>query len=197
VYAINQLIDTLNVPVPSRLDAKGDRITNVGKPASSTDAINLGYLEDKIKRLPVIERKLSGLGSSNNAAPTGTATYLYATSTTLGTATATSWSSVPGCTGTLTAVGTWAVDGVFTFLKGLNDTEVQGRLSIDGAAASPIVRWSSAVTISGAETMSQHWIVINTAASVLLLEHQKVAGGTGSSYTDLTNCVLRAVLLST
>lgn len=197
VYAINQLIDTLNVPENKSIDAKGTRITNVARPSASGDAINLAYLEEKVKRIPVLERKISSLGSGNNNSSPATSTYLYSTSTTLGTATATSWTSVPGCSAVLPVNGTWAVDGVFVFLKGLNDTEVQGRLSIDGAAASPIVRWSSAVTISGAETMSQHWIVINTATSTLQLEHQKVAGGTGSSYTDLTNCVLRAVLLST
>lgn len=196
VYAFNQIIDTLNVPENKSIDAKGTRITNVARPSASGDAINLAYLEEKVKRIPVIERKLSNL-DNNSSAATSTSTYLYSTSTTLGTATATTWTTVPGCTAILPIPGTWAVDGVFVFLKGLNDTEVQGRLSIDGAAASPIVRWSSAVTVSGAETLSQHWIVTNTATSTLILEHQKVAGGTGNSYTDLTNCVLRAVLLST
>lgn len=45
---INSLIDRIN-NTKSSVDAGGDRVTNVGKPASRTDAVNLQYLDEVLK----------------------------------------------------------------------------------------------------------------------------------------------------
>ena len=66
VVAINQLIDSLNVPSQSAIDAKGNRVTNVAAPSASGDAINLTYLQDKVKPIEEINRKLSLLNRSTS-----------------------------------------------------------------------------------------------------------------------------------
>jgi hypothetical protein len=54
--AINSLIDRINNTKVPQLDAMGQRLLNVAKPASRTDAVPLGYLEDRLSGL-------SGAGS--------------------------------------------------------------------------------------------------------------------------------------
>jgi hypothetical protein len=45
---INSLIDRINNTKPSRLDGMGNRVENVGRPASRMDAVPLGYLEEQL-----------------------------------------------------------------------------------------------------------------------------------------------------
>lgn len=59
LVALNQLIDSLNLPTSSAIDAKGNRVTNVAAPSASGDAINLAYLETKVKPIEELRRKIS------------------------------------------------------------------------------------------------------------------------------------------
>lgn len=67
VVAFNQLVDSLNVPSQSAIDAKGNRVTNVAAPSASGDAINLAYLQDKVKPIEEINRKLSLLNRTTSS----------------------------------------------------------------------------------------------------------------------------------
>lgn len=72
LVALNQLVDSLNLPASSAIDAKGNRVTNVAAPSASGDAINLAYLETKVKPIEEIRRKISLLntGASSSLAST-------------------------------------------------------------------------------------------------------------------------------
>lgn len=67
LVALNQLVDSLNLPVSSAIDAKGNRVTNVAAPSASGDAINLAYLETKVKPISELSRKISLLNRSTSS----------------------------------------------------------------------------------------------------------------------------------
>ena len=79
VVAFNQLVDSLNVPEQSAIDAKGNRVTNVAAPSASGDAINLAYLETKVKPIEELNRKL-GLLNRSTASSTTTNNLVWAIS---------------------------------------------------------------------------------------------------------------------
>lgn len=57
--AINQLIDTLNLPNNAAIDAKGNRVTNVAAPSASGDAINLAYFQEKVNSINEETRRIA------------------------------------------------------------------------------------------------------------------------------------------
>lgn len=67
MIAVNQLIDSLNISTSTTIDAKGNRVTNVAAPSASGDAINLSYLETKVKPIEEINRKLGLLGRTTTS----------------------------------------------------------------------------------------------------------------------------------
>jgi len=77
VVAFNQLVDSLNVPAQSAIDAKGNRVTNVAAPSASGDAINLAYLQDKVKPIEEINRKL-GLLNRTLSSSTASSNLIWA-----------------------------------------------------------------------------------------------------------------------
>lgn len=70
LVALNQLVDSLNLPASSAIDAKGNRVTNVAAPSASGDAINLAYLETKVKPIGELSRKISLLNRGTTTSPT-------------------------------------------------------------------------------------------------------------------------------
>ncbi len=142
VEAVNQVIDQLNLPDNTSIDAKGHRITNVAMPSASGDAISLAYLEQRVKPLPTINRRLSLLEQDNSSSITTVNNILPIRSeTTTTTFTADDYTVMMNCTGGNRTIYLHATPAngqmaVVKNLVGLNTLTVDGNgNTIDGAGS--------------------------------------------------------------
>lgn len=143
VEAVNQVIDQLNLPDNGPINAKGHRVTNVAMPSASGDAISLAYLEQRVKSLPVINRRLSMLEQEEGAVGTSTwgGVMPIRSETATTTFTAGDFTVMMDCTSGnksiyLIAAPTNGQIAVVKNLVGLNTLSVEGNgNTIDGATS--------------------------------------------------------------
>ncbi len=78
IEAINETIDTINLPDNAPINARGYRVNNVANPSAPGDAINLGYLDKEVHRISTLERRVGILeNGSGSTTPTPTSDTIF------------------------------------------------------------------------------------------------------------------------